>query len=242
MITPCRTTLTPARPAGIAASTRRVRRWAEPPAWLTPAERHRAAQMRDRDARDAWLTARLAAKRLIASRLPGAHAVAGTSGLEAIDICSRDAAGRGVRPRVFVGGREAAITVSIAHAGERVLVAVDPAAAPLGVDVTPVTAFSRPAARWWLTTAERFDARGLSADAAVAHAAVVWSVKEAVYKACFVDEPFQPQAIEVRVRHGRIERCTAAGRTVPPAAIRTWRLAGHALALVHDSGRDGVEG
>jgi len=233
MIATGQTLPTPVCLDGIAASTRRVRRWAEPPEWLAPGERDRATRMRDGEVRDAWLTARLAAKRLVAARLPGWPAERVRPYLAGIEIDSRDARGRGARPRALVGGREVAIALSIAHAGDRVLVAVGPAAAPLGVDLTPATAFVRPACRWWLTTAEHHDARLLSGAAAAEQAARLWSIKEAVYKAVLGAEPFRPRAIEVRFQGGRITSCVAAGRSLPAEAIRTWQLAGHWLALVH---------
>jgi len=214
---------------GVAASTRRVCRWDEPPAWLSADERARAARIRHRTARDAWLTARLAAKRLVAARLTDPVTGPRDEQLGAIDIRSRDAAGRGSRPRVEIAGREAALALSIAHADGRVLVAVGPATRPLGVDLTPAAAFPGASSCWWLTAAERDDVCRVGQATTVAR---LWSVKEAVYKAVLADEPFRPQAIEVRIRAGRITRCTAAGRPVPAAAIRCWQLAGHWLALV----------
>lgn len=221
----------------VAASIRAVRRFANPPPWLSSAERRRADGMRDRSARDAWLTARLAAKRLVAARLPGWPADPPARLLAQLDIRSRDAAGRGVPPRVVVTGGEAAVVVSIAHADLRVLVATAPGADALGVDLTPAVAFARPGSRWWLTAAERADLRLLDPEAAAAQAATLWSVKEAVYKAWLAADPFRPLSIEVRVRHGRVVSCTALGRALPPAAIRTWRMAGHCLAHVHAPGR-----
>jgi len=241
MTSPLHPSAAAAAPGPVSASTLAVRRWQAPPEWLAPAERTRAAAIRGLSQRDAWLTARWAAKRLVAARLPGWDATPDLRRLAAIEIRSRNAAGRGVRPRVLVAGREAAIGVSIAHADERVIVAAGPATAPLGVDLTPIAAFARPASRWWLTAGERLDAAQLDAAAGAAQAAAVWSVKEAVYKAWLAAEPFCPRAIEVRLRGGRIVGCTAGGRTVPPAAIRSWRLAGHAVCLVHARGAPGAE-
>jgi len=216
---------------GVTASTRRVRRWDDPPAWLSADEQARATRIRHRTARDAWLTARLAAKRLVAARLTDLVTGPRDEQLGAIDIRSRDAAGRGSRPRVEIAGREAAIALSIAHADGRVLVAVGPFARPLGVDLTPAAAFAGASSCWWLTADERDDVRRVGSAAATT-VARLWSVKEAVYKAVLNAEPFRPQAIEVRIRAGRITRCTAAGRPVPAAAIRCWQLAGHWLAMV----------
>lgn len=223
--------------SAVAASIRAVRRFAAPPQWLSPAEHRRADGMRDRGARDAWLTARLAAKRLVAARLPGWPVDPPVRMLALLDIRSRDAAGRGVRPRVVVPDGVAAVAVSIAHADARVLVAAAPARDPLGVDLTPTAAFARPGSLWWLTAGERADLRPLDPGDVAAQAATLWSVKEAVYKAWLADEPFRPRAIEVRVRRGRVVSCAADGRAVPPSAIRTWRMAGHCLALVHAPGR-----
>jgi len=221
---------------GVAAGTRRVRRWDMPPAWLAPGEQARAAGIRDPRGRDAWLTARLAAKRLVAARLPdppaGLEAQTRGPRLEAIEIRSRDEAGRGFRPRVEIAGLEAPLALSIAHVRERVLVAVGPADCRLGVDLTPAAAFATASSRWWLTAAERADAGQLEPPAAAAHAAQLWSVKEAVYKAVLSERPFQPLAIEVRFRAGRIVSCRAAGRSLSVAGIRSWPVAGHWLAIV----------
>jgi phosphopantetheinyl transferase len=216
---------------GVTASTRRARRWDEPPAWLSADERARAARIRHRTARDAWLTARLAAKRLVAARLTDPVAGPQADRLGAIEIRSRDAAGRGSRPRVEIAGREAAIALSIAHADGRVLVAVGPAARPLGVDLTPATAFAGASSCWWLTAAERDDVCRVGSAAATTLARL-WSVKEAVYKAVLNAEPFRPQAIEVRIGAGRIVSCRAAGRSLSVAGIRSWPVAGHWLAIV----------
>jgi hypothetical protein len=216
----------------VAASTRRVRRWDTPPAWLAPGERARAAGIRDRTARDAWLTARLAAKRLIAARLPDPVTEPRADQLAGIDIRSRDAVGRGSRPRVFIAGREVAVALSIAHVAERVLVAVGPATRPLGVDLTPAAAFAKASSRWWLTAAERAEARLLDPTAAVSHAARLWSVKEAVYKAVLPDRPFDPRLIEVRLPPAATAGCTALGRQWPDLTITTWHSMNHAFALV----------
>lgn len=222
----------------VVASTRRVHRWDTPPEWLAPGERSRAARIRRREPRDAWLTARLAAKRLVATHLTAAAAEPGADLLSAIEIQSRDAAGRGSRPRVFIGGREAAVALSIAHVDQRVLVAIGPATRPLGVDLTPASTFLETSSRWWLTAAECEEARGLGPAAAAARAARLWSVKEAVYKAVLATAAFRPLTIEVRIVGERIARCTAAGRPVPAAGIRSWQLAGHWLALVEAADRD----
>lgn len=238
--TRCRPVEAPA--TAVTASIRAVRRFAAPPPWLSPEERRRADGMRHPAARDAWLTARLVAKRLVAARLPGWPADPPAPLLALVEIRSRDAAGRGVRPQVLAPSGAATVVVSIAHADARVLVAAAPATDSLGVDLTPAAAFAEPGSRWWLTAGERADLRLLDPDAVAARAATLWSVKEAVYKAWLPAEPFRPRAIDVRMRRGRVVWCAAAGRVVPPPAIRTWRMAGHCLALVHAPGpRPGEE-
>lgn len=217
---------------GVVASTRPVRRWDTLPAWLAPGERTRAAGIRHPRPRNAWLTARLAAKRLVAAHLADTVTGRRADHLATIEIQSRDASGRGCRPRVFSGGREVAVALSIAHVDERVLVAIGPAVRPLGVDLTPAATFAADSSRWWLTAAEGEAAGALGPAAAAEHAARVWTVKEAAYKALLATEPFRPRAIEVRTVGERITECTAAGRSVPATGIRCWRLAGHWLALV----------
>ncbi len=215
--------------------TRMVRHHASMPAWLSPNEQARAATFRDPSTRNAWLTARHAAKRLVAARLPGWPSEPHAVEMAAIDIQSRDASGRGVRPQVHVHGRQAPMSVSISHTASRVFVAAGVATEAVGVDLTPLNAFAKPASRWWLTDAERHDAAQLPAVEAVEHASACWSVKEAVYKALLADRPFDPRAIEVRLVRGLPVRCTAFGRAVPAAAIRTWRLKDHSFAMVREA-------
>jgi hypothetical protein len=235
-MTTCSATVA-ARPAAgsVRSATRAVRHHPGLPAWLSRSERSRAAAVRDTAARDAWLSARHVAKRLVAAGLSGWPADPPADRLASIDIRSRDRLGRGIRPQVWVDGRPADCSLSLAHTGRRVFVAAAAGNRPLGVDLTPLGAFERPAACWWLSAAEREDAAPLGPAEAAEHAARIWSVKEAVYKAVLSAEPFAPRAIEVRLHRGLPVQCTAAGRDVPAAAIRLARFAGHVLALVLDT-------
>jgi phosphopantetheinyl transferase len=237
-MTACSATAAARRVAGsVRSSTQRVRHHPALPAWLSRSERRRAAAIRDTAARNAWLSARDVAKRLVAAGLPGWPADPPEGRLATIEIRSRDRLGRGIRPQVWVDGRRADCSLSLAHTVERVFVAVRAGDRPLGVDLTPLIAFDRPAACWWLSAAERRDAATLGPTAAE-HVARIWSVKEAVYKALLSAEPFAPRMIEVRLRRGLPVQCTAAGRDVPVAAIRLARYAGHVLALVLDTNED----
>ncbi len=237
-MTACSATAAARLAAGsVRSCTQRVRHHPTLPAWLASDERRRAAALRDTATRDAWLSARHVAKRLVAAGLPGWPADPPEQRLAAIEIRSRNHAGRGIRPQVWVDGRPADCSLSLAHTRSRVFVAVATGERPLGVDLTPLAAFDRPAACWWLTAAERQDAATLGPAAAPEHAARTWSVKEAVYKAVLSAEPFAPRAIEVRLHRGQPVQCTAAGRDVPAAAIRLARFAGHVLALVLDTNK-----
>ncbi|HTU26887.1 MAG TPA: hypothetical protein VMF30_15880, partial [Pirellulales bacterium] len=84
---------------------------------MTTGERAEFALLSDPGRRRAWLSGRWAAKQL----LLGARR-AGTA--TEIEILSRDAEGRGSRPRVSIAGQPVAASLSIAHTGRGAIAAL----------------------------------------------------------------------------------------------------------------------
>jgi phosphopantetheinyl transferase len=99
--------------------------------------------------------------------------------------------GRG-RPRIRIGGRLVPWSLSIAHTGRGVLVAIaDQGSISVGVDLVEPARLGRGFMAQWFTAAER---RWLQPGD---RAATAWGVKEAVYKAANRGEAFRPQSMEV---------------------------------------------
>jgi phosphopantetheinyl transferase (holo-ACP synthase) len=117
-----------------------------------------------------------------------------------IDIQSRDGLGRATHPRVTLRGRLQPWAVSIAHSDQSVLVAVSRIPGmSVGVDVAPVQTWSDGFLEMWLTLGER---QWLRSVGDLRLASTLWAIKEAVYKAVNIGEPFTPGRIEVCPRAG----------------------------------------
>jgi phosphopantetheinyl transferase len=162
--------------------------------WLTAGERRALEQFRDLSRRQTWLSGRLTAKRLIASRLAGtlaASAVPHVTGWSYRDIEIRSA---GRPPCIFVHGQRLNWSLSIAHTCRAVVAALCCApSVAVGVDLAEVCRPAPGFARTWFTPAER---RWLATDDPRGHA-VVWAAKEATYKAAGRNHRFDPRLIEV---------------------------------------------
>ncbi|MBT4864465.1 MAG: 4'-phosphopantetheinyl transferase superfamily protein [Planctomycetaceae bacterium] len=158
-------------------------------AWLSVAEKRELDLLRDGSRREAWLCGRWLSKHLIreACVLPATK-------LELIEILSRDAEGRGMRPAVTVSGEPISASLSISHSTHAVLVGVTTQPGiSIGVDLTIPETVKPGFLRMWFTEAEQ--ERLKSADSRLAM--TYWAIKEAVYKACQNGESFAPRKIEV---------------------------------------------
>jgi len=162
------------------------------PGWLGPAERDELARIRHPLRRQQWLTGRRLARQLVCQQQL-THAPCRWNEIE---ILSRDAAGRGTRPRLRVLGRASRWSLSISHHGAWVLVAL--AASPhtaVGVDILRPQPLTPRFAQLWFTPAERTWLE----DCGLPHAAArLWSAKEAVYKACGDGRRFTPRTLPLR--------------------------------------------
>jgi len=193
--------------------------------WLSPGERLAAQTMRASTRRETWLAGRILAKRMLR------HAFGSGENADwhpaAIEIDTRsERPAHSDRPRARWHGNPLPCHLSIAHTARGVLVAVsrDLAIRPGvdlvadGADTTRLSWAFTPAERDWL------------AGKAPPHAAQLWAMKEALYKAGQQGEGFSPARIEVIPgRTAHYPNSTNAIRH-----LQHWRVDEHwaALALV----------
>jgi phosphopantetheinyl transferase len=159
--------------------------------WLNLAERATVARFADRSRRETWLAGRLLAKRLIAGRLVGED----SKDFPVWTYAHIEIHSAGARPWASVAGRTLDGALSIAHTRRGVLVALGGRAdISLGVDLVEPGRLGPGFADVWFTPAER---RRWLADGDSRRPAIIWAIKEAVYKALNRGEAFEPRRIEV---------------------------------------------
>ncbi len=188
--------------------------------WLSPRERAELAAWREPGRRSAWLMARMLGKQLIGENLADAVDPA------TVEILSRDAAGRSVRPRIWRGGGEQPWSLSITHTARGALAALCVTrGVRLGIDITDCDNLSDGFTRLWFTPAEQ---RWLRATDCPSIACFIWAAKEAVYKACNEGEGFAPRDVEV-LGHNRY-----AYRQMPLAGcrVKSWTIDGQLAVIV----------
>ena len=146
------------------------------PEWITEGERELLlGQQKGR------LEARLVAKQLLAE-----HAVA-VEHLGQIHIESRDGRDRSTRPRAYVRGSWIPWNLAISHTQNVVSAVVAPARyGNVGVDLVDLDSLKVGALDYWFTQTEK---RRGSDPLSVG---IIWSLKEAVYKATNEGTPFFP--------------------------------------------------
>jgi phosphopantetheinyl transferase len=157
--------------------------------WLTVAERRELDSLRDENRREAWLCGRWLGKQLIreACVLPATN-------LSSIEIYSRDADGRGMRPTVHVDGAAVSVGLSISHSTHAVLVvATTRPGVAVGVDLATPDTVKPGFLRMWFTAAEQERLKVADAQQVMTY----WAIKEAVYKACNGGEGFTPRKLEI---------------------------------------------
>ena len=186
--------------------------------WLSPGELCAFARFRDRTRRETWLAGRLLAKRLIASLLDDRRGLprppqrigivpmhnSFTSG-PAFRYSDIEISSAGARPQVWLNGRLLKWSLSIAHTSRGVLIGLSRVPGiSLGVDLVEPGIYGPGFADAWFTPAER---RWL-ARSGPAWQAVLWAIKEAVYKAANDGEPFDPRSIETVPIQNNAYACT----------------------------------
>jgi len=157
--------------------------------WLSQTECERLDDIRSPRRRLEWRAGRWLVKKLIQEQI-------GDRAKSCVELCveSRDARGRGARPRVFVSGTLQPWQVSISHSpcSACAAVAIENSTS-LGVDVTPKQPLPHSFSRMWFTNDERAwcEERGQHARS------LVWSLKESLYKSLDAAQPFAPRQLDV---------------------------------------------
>jgi phosphopantetheinyl transferase len=193
-------------------------------AWLSPGERQTLTALRDPSRREGWLQARVLAKQLIL-----VHERALICDASEIDVVSCDAFGRGVRPRVAIGGRAMPWSLSISHTETAALVALCTVPGlSVGVDLVHAASPSRGFLRMWFDGPER----ELMAAGDWQEPCRIWAIKEAVYKAVNHNDPFAPRQVRVRRAWGGEYTCTYRGVDLSGRCrIATWPSGEHVIAM-----------
>jgi phosphopantetheinyl transferase (holo-ACP synthase) len=147
-----------------------------------------------------------------------------------IEILSHDfGTSLGRRPQVFLDGSPAPLSLSISHTSRGVLVGLAWGGdAAVGVDLTDPADVQPQSLQGWFTSEERrrFDTLDRC------QAAMLWAVKEAVYKARNAGEHFDPRQIEVfRSQNGDLLCHYREDGLQAACAIRTSRIAGQQGAV-----------
>jgi phosphopantetheinyl transferase len=200
-------------------------------AWLGEKERSELARLHDAGRRRQWLAGRWLAKQLLCE--------AGCAGnLTEVEIVSRDAQGRGVRPRVLIRAGELSRSLSIAHTDRGALVVLAATSRLLvGADLAPcVIPADDGFCRLWFSSLER---QWIDHDPAK-RLALMWALKEAIYKAVNAGESWNPRQIEIRPRGLENFDCSYRGRPLGGLAIEFQPCDGQ-LAAVVSLARVGLE-
>ena len=162
----------------------------EKDSWLSAAEHECLFQYGSPEHRTRRLAGRWLAKQLIKELNPE-----GTLQFSDIHIESRDERSRPCRPRIFVHGSLKEWSLSISHSKEFVYVAASlDQRVQLGTDVLEVSSVSESLSDFWFTEAER---RWCQRSQDPFSINIVWSLKEARYKAENQGEPFYPGQVDV---------------------------------------------
>lgn len=177
--------------------------------WLSNAERSELSFWSNEIRRHQWIAGRWIAKRMIAS-------TESCEELCQVEILSRGKDGLGTSPRLFIGGISQRSRLSISHSGNSILVGWAGKGHSLGVDLAVavphtdsfLTTWYSPNERTWISTQPK------------TRAAVLWGLKESIFKACGEGLKWNPASIAIDAFdnyqvHGKLQ-----GRSFPP--LRTW--------------------
>jgi hypothetical protein len=182
-------------------------------AWLSPAERDECAHWRDPSRHRDWRAGRALLKSMIRAELARRNPALSLPPCSGIEVLSRDALGRGVRPRACVAGRWLPWDLSLAHCDGIVSAVLAPAMnIRVGIDVVTANTELDASRDLWFTPGERRRTQSTSQ----IPPPLLWAAKEAVYKRTNRGEPFVPTAIDVEPQAGG--RCTWSCRGRPCSA------------------------
>lgn len=202
--------------------------------WLSAEELAVWVGMRSTGRKATWLAGRIVSKRLLLELLAGEQHPLAVVRADEIHIESRSSrTGHGERPEVSIDGKLVPLALSIAHTERGALAtATLKTDMALGVDLVTPTDAGR-SLHWTFTDAEQL---WLAVSADHTHcAARLWSMKEALYKACQRGEGFAPRDIDVVP--GRPPSYPQFDSIRDLIGLQCWRIDGQvaALAMVKSS-------
>ena len=143
-----------------------------------------------------------------------------------IDIVSRNAEKKGIRPILHVGGEQIDRDVSISHSDSAVFVML--AKAPdirVGCDIVPVGSITQGVVDRFFTEEESAAAASLPCDLSDR----IWAVKETAYKAGNEYYPFAPIKWRVSVRESNLFTCRSPD--FKDFSVRTFLHDNHVVAV-----------
>ncbi|PQO42354.1 4'-phosphopantetheinyl transferase family protein [Blastopirellula marina] len=177
--------------------------------WLSAAERDELSFWSNEPRRVQWLAGRWIAKRMIARS-------ASCVELREIEVLSRGKDGLGKSPQVSLHGFPHASRLSISHCGNSILVGYSGKQTPVGVDLAVDVPQTDSFLAAWYSQNER-NWIGIQP---TYRAAVLWGLKESIFKACGEGRKWNPAAIAIDTFDDFQVRGQIQGHTLPP--LRTW--------------------
>ena len=177
--------------------------------WLSTAEQEELSFWSHENRREQWLAGRWIAKRMITRAVPCCH-------LCQVEILSRGRDGLGTSPRVSVRGVLQSSRLSISHSGHSILVGWSGKDQPLGVDLAVDVPQSDAFLAAWYSSNER----NWIGEQPSTRGAVLWGLKESIFKACGAGNKWNPASIAIEAFDNARVRSQIQGSPLP--TLRTW--------------------
>ena len=195
--------------------------------WLGIDERREFDRLSDCNRRTQWLAGRWASKSLL-------RQAAGIANGANLQILTRDERGRGVRPGIFLDGRDLPWTLSISHSESAVLIGLAPKSEfSIGVDLVKPGRRGDAFQQMWYTAGERrWVAEDLGSEDPGNRAMTIWALKEAIYKAINSGESWDPRQIEILPRASRHFGCRYRGQMMGTLLLNLSTIDKHIAAVV----------
>lgn len=205
---------------------------------MSSAELQRLEQLSHAGRRTQWLAGRWLSRRLIGNVV--AESNAEPVSLHEIEVHSHDETGRSSRPEIRIRGVRQPWGLSISHTDQWAAVALSTeTGSRVGIDIVESQSARLSGLSFWLTPGEQ----ELLATSANTNAmptvtlALLWSIKEATYKAVTGGEPFSPAMWDVCYFDDGLFQCRSVDDPAasPSITIMHQQDAVVALAVVSDS-------
>ncbi len=158
--------------------------------WLSNAEWTHYVDLPSNRSTLAWLGGRWCAKQLL-QKLPNCQRM----GLSDIHIESRNGLRQGIAPRILIQGRLQPWKLTISHGDYICAAAISlDLSTSLGLDIVNLESDCTRIERMWLTPREAAWCDASSGDGVIP--AIVWALKEAIYKSIGNNARFQPRKLD----------------------------------------------